>query len=569
MVAILLGLSYQDASVFYLSRIYQLQLLAVQNGTSTPPPSQFPDPPIFSFSVWTSIAWSLSLIISLVCTVIATLLRQWARRHVQITQEPRGARSRARVCELVAQGAEMPQLRRISSVLLGLFHLSVGLFLSGFVSSINDNVVFLVTLAVTSICIALYYFVSVVPLSPHFHISHTPFSSLAWFCWSRFVWLTYTLLYNSSLRLPFIRYRTQQHLWELARARLSWTLRDSKVTIEDLARKRSSSLDISAVSRVFDSLDGHEDMEQFLSAIPGFYNSSEVNKDSSVLEGLSDRILAPAIVSFLDRSLSSNLLAKPKMQRRITICLQAMNTDLLLLQCTFGKSLQTLNSDIFRCVDFVGLALEYLRKDDSDPWVNDLAQCILAVAINRIPLDDGTWIDIVDRYLKPQHAQYLREGHNLRLCNLIYLIRQLKISRLQSSNQFKQGGVWGNVLVEALKFEIRSTAYDLQLELRAILDELRSMAPGGVQPSEMAQSNAGLVLSCIPTAFVPLHEATAAPSTGSPAYMMPLPQVVSYARDYHTASMPRRLHFLPDIDFSPPSVPYSLGDTTVVGDSPV
>jgi hypothetical protein len=511
MVAILLGLSYQDASVFYLSRIYQLQLLAVQNGTSTPPPSQFPDPPIFSFSVWTSIAWSLSLIISLVCTVIATLLRQWARRHVQITQEPRGARSRARVCELVAQGAEMPQLRRISSVLLGLFHLSVGLFLSGFVSSINDNVVFLVTLAVTSICIALYYFVSVVPLSPHFHISHTPFSSLAWFCWSRFVWLTYTLLYNSSLRLPFIRYRTQQHLWELARARLSWTLRDSKVTIEDLARKRSSSLDISAVSRVFDSLDGHEDMEQFLSAIPGFYNSSEVNKDSSVLEGLSDRILAPAIVSFLDRSLSSNLLAKPKMQRRITICLQAMNTDLLLLQCTFGKSLQTLNSDIFRCVDFVGLALEYLRKDDSDPWVNDLAQCILAVAINRIPLDDGTWIDIVDRYLKPQHAQYLREGHNLRLCNLIYLIRQLKISRLQSSNQFKQGGVWGNVLVEALKFEIRSTAYDLQLELRAILDELRSMAPGGVQPSEMAQSNAGLVLSSIRNAFIP-HEGTAAPA---------------------------------------------------------
>ena len=472
-------------------------------------PSQVPSPPIFSFSVWISIAWSLSLIISLVCTVIATLLRQWARRHVQITQESRGARSRARVCELIAQGVEIPQFRGMSLVLLGLFHLSVGLFLSGFVSSINDNVVFLVTLAVTSICIALYYFVSVVPLSSHFHISYTPFSSLAWFCWSRIVWLTYTLLYNSSLRLPFIRYRTQQHLWELARERLSWTLRGSKVTIEDLARKRSSSLDVSVVSRIFDSLDRHEDMDQFLSIIPGFYSSGEVNKDSSVLEGLSDRILAPAIVSFLDHSLSSNLLTEDEIRRRITICLQAMNTDLLLLQCTFRKALQTLNSDIFKCIDFVSLTLKYLRNDNSDPWVKDFAQCILAVSINRISLDAGDWPNIVDRYLEPRHSQYLREGHDTRLCNLIYLIRQLKVSRLKSSDQFKLGGLWGNVLVEALKFEIMKTANDLQFEFRDLLDELRSMASSEVQPSDVAQSNAGFVLSSIHTAFVP-HTSTTA-----------------------------------------------------------
>ena len=509
MVAILLGLSYQNASVFYLSQIYQLQLLAVQNGTSTTPPlSRAPDSPVFSFSIWTSIAWSLSLIISLVCTVIATLLRQWARRHLQITREPHGVRSRARVCELVAQGVEMPQLRRISSVLLGLFHLSVGLFLSGFVSSINDNVVFFVALAVTSICVVLYYFVSVVPLSHRFHISHTPFSSLVWFFWSRFVWLMYRLLYNSSLRLPFIADHTQQHLWKVARVRLGWTLRDTKVTLEDLAHKRSSSLDISVVSRVFKSLDGHEDMEQFLSTIPGFYNSGEVNKDSSLLEGLGDSRFAPAIVSFMDRSLSSNLLTKPKLQQRIMISLRAMNSDPLLLQSTFRRALQTLNSDIFRNVDFVGLALEYLRKDDSDPWVKDFAHCILAVAINRVRLDDGAWIDIADRYLKPHHSQYLREGHDIRLCNLIYLIRRLKVSRLKSSNQFKAGGIWGDVLAEALKFEIMKTAYDLQLEFRDLLDELGSLAPGGVQLSEMTQSNARLVLSSIRTAFV-LHAGTA------------------------------------------------------------
>ena len=499
MVAILLGMSYQNASIFYLSQIYQVQLLGGLNGTSTSPLSQTSDPSAFSFSVWTSTSWSVSLVISLICTVIATLLRQWARRYLQITQDPRGVRNRARVCEFVAQGVEIKQLRRMSSVLLGFFHLSVGLFLSGFVYSINSSVAFWVTLGFTVICVGLYCFISVAPLVPRCHIAHTPFSSFFWFYWSRFVWLTYALLYNSSRRLPFITYRTQRHLLELARTHLVWTLRDTKVAIEDLARKCSSSLDASVLSRVFDSLDGHKDIEQFLFAIFGFYNSGEVNKHSSVLEGLNDRILAPAIASFMDRSLSSNLLTNPEKQQGITICLQAMQANPLLLQCTFGRTLRTLKSEIFRRSDFVSLAFEQLRRDDADPWVKDYAQCIVAVAINRADLDNGAWIDIARAYLKPEHAHYQWEGHNLRLCSVIYLIQHLKDSQLESSDQFKQGGVWCNVLAEALKVNLMDTASGLQHEFCVLLDELsRSMAPGA---SEMAQSNAGLILSSIRTAF--------------------------------------------------------------------
>ncbi|KAI9465056.1 hypothetical protein BJY52DRAFT_761636 [Lactarius psammicola] len=255
MVAILLGRSYQDlrlnpqdVSAFYLSQIYQLS--AGLNGTSTPLPFKVSDPSTFSpapSSVRASALWSLSLVISLACTVIATLLRQWTRRYLHITQEPRGPRNRARIRELVARGIEMEQLQR------------------------------------------LYCFASVIPLSLFGDISYTPLSSFVWFSWSRIVWLTHKLLYNASIRLSFIGHRTQHHFWELARARLSWTLRATAVDMDDLAHKRSSSLDTSMVSRVFDSLDGHEDMEQFLSAIPGFYHSSEVKRDVSVLEGLNDK----------------------------------------------------------------------------------------------------------------------------------------------------------------------------------------------------------------------------------------------------------------------------------------
>ncbi|KAH9066753.1 hypothetical protein EDB87DRAFT_1531087, partial [Lactarius vividus] len=93
MVAILLTRSYdglklssQDASAFYLSQIYQLS--ASLNGTSTPLPFEVPAPSTFSpdpSSVRASALWSLSLVINLAGTVIATLLRQWARRYLRLT----------------------------------------------------------------------------------------------------------------------------------------------------------------------------------------------------------------------------------------------------------------------------------------------------------------------------------------------------------------------------------------------------------------------------------------------------------------------------------------------------
>ncbi|KAF8257728.1 hypothetical protein EI94DRAFT_1628035, partial [Lactarius quietus] len=139
MVAILLGISYkdlrlnpQDVSAFYLSQIYQLS--AGLNSTSTPLPFKVSDPSAFSptpSTVQASALWSLSLVISLTCTVLATLPRQWARRYLHVIQEPRGPRNRARIRELVTQGVDKKHLQRMSSVLPGLFHLSVLLFLSG------------------------------------------------------------------------------------------------------------------------------------------------------------------------------------------------------------------------------------------------------------------------------------------------------------------------------------------------------------------------------------------------------------------------------------------------------
>ena len=121
MIALLLTKSYdglklnsQDVSAFYLSRIYQLS--AGLNGTSTPLPFEIPS--TFSphrSSVRASALWSLSLVTSLAGTVIATLLRQWARRYLHLTQEAHGPRKRARIRELTAQGVERLRLQWMSN----------------------------------------------------------------------------------------------------------------------------------------------------------------------------------------------------------------------------------------------------------------------------------------------------------------------------------------------------------------------------------------------------------------------------------------------------------------------
>ncbi|KAN0140923.1 hypothetical protein V8E53_001367, partial [Lactarius tabidus] len=197
MLAVLLTRSYdglklnsQDASAFYLSQIYQLSVGL--NGTSTPLPFEVPVPSTFSpapASVRASALWSLSLVISLTGTVIATLLRQWARRYLHLTQEPRGPHKRARIRELTALGVERLQLQSMSLVLPGLFHLSVLLFLFGLFHYSNNDSVDVVVLSSALTCFGLYLFASIVSCFPFGSICHTPLSFFAWSWSSRLLWL--------------------------------------------------------------------------------------------------------------------------------------------------------------------------------------------------------------------------------------------------------------------------------------------------------------------------------------------------------------------------------------------
>ena len=105
-------------------------------------------------------------------------------------------------------------------------------------------------------------------------------------------------------------------------------------------------------------------------------------RPSQALRALNTDRLPRAIVSFMDRPLSSDLVSGTTEQRQIRVVLKAIETDPHLLQRTFYQALGVADSAVFQCMEFVYLA---------DGWTNDgdvdvcfLAKHVVAVAISRL-----------------------------------------------------------------------------------------------------------------------------------------------------------------------------------------
>ena len=519
MVAILLGRPYQDllpnsqsASTFYLAHFYQLSVS--QNNTHVPLPSTLSDPSAFSPSVpavWVSALWSLSLVLSLICGLFATLQKQWARRYLHITQAAHNPRARARVREFMSQGVEKLHPPWVAEALPALFHTSVFLFFAGFaiyLSNINHTV-FWVVIASIAICAGVYLFISLLPIfrcdSPYF----TPFSPLIRSCTMAVSWLTLTLIYHSTERLNL---GTRLHVLELVRFFRRRMAREMTKEVEDLVHSRSLDLDTPAMKWAFDTLNSDHDLERFLAGIPGFYDSAEVTKNAQILEELNSTTLPVAIVSFMDRSLSSDLVAESAKRTRVATCLKAIDTNPLLLQCTFRQTLHFPQSSVFGCVDFVRLALAKSQSADADPWTKHFALCILAVTVSRLQHHDDRWSDIVQRHLDSESSpcrweEYRHQRNSVQLRNLVHFTRGLMALFLGGSRQLKPGGIWHNTLREVCKFIATHIVPDVRHEFCTLWNELVNMRKDQQAP-QIARLNAELILSVIRTVYVPLHEGT-------------------------------------------------------------
>ncbi|KAN0140928.1 hypothetical protein V8E53_001372 [Lactarius tabidus] len=490
----------QDTSAFYLSQIYRLT--PGSNVSSILIPS---DPVAFvppSSAIWVNTLWSLSLVISLSCALLATLLQQWTRRYLRITQTGYDPQKRARIRELMLLGLKrLIRLRWMVELLPTLLHISVFLFLIGFVIYLStfNHLVAKVAGACAGASALLYLFVSLVPIIFRNSPYYTPLTRLIWVFSMSFMSLVLGIRYFATLCCS-----GPEVVWGIRESFRSYYRRiprDMTEEVETLANT-SSYLDTFILLRTFNSLDGDHDMAQFLSSVPGFYTSPRAKTDGPTFELLNSEQLPHSIVPFMDHVLSSHQLDDTIKRKQIKNCLEAITADSSLLQCTFRQALLTSpDSNIFKCAEFVSLAHSQFKN--ADPWVKGFAQCIVAIAVNHVHDYDRDWTDIIERYLGMEVNQQLT--NSIRLRNLTHLTRHLKGSQLKYSDQFRPGGLWNNALNEAQKLDVGDIAPEHRNEFCALWNELVDV----VQDQEQApptRLNAIRILSLICTVYGHLHD---------------------------------------------------------------
>ena len=364
-VASLIAISYptlrQDSNATtesLLSQISQQLANANSNGSFpiSSPSTQRPfSPP--ALAVFVNAVWFLSLVLSLSCALMATLLHQWARRYLQIIQRNHAPHVRAHIREYFSLGAHKFGIDGLAELLPSILLLSVLLFFTGLVAfafQANDNVAYITLACVVSFLLAYIYFTLKPLISPDCPY-YTPLTSIISFSTQR-------IALSFSLRI----YRSAEYLHDhfgklvsadsVKRCRGMYERR-AKAWSEDVISRLSNlatqsskfSMDIykTALTWTLDQLDQDLELEKFVAGIPGLYESeifSKVGADSDdngrddiqrtldnirpVLADLPrprgfDAPLPWSIIRLARRSITSDL-SKPIQQKRTQACLRAL-----------------------------------------------------------------------------------------------------------------------------------------------------------------------------------------------------------------------------------------------------
>jgi len=282
----------QDTSAFYLAHMYQITAAGSSTGSTLPPPPDLSDPSNFtpsSSAIWVNVLWFMSLIISLTCALLATMLQQWARRYHRLTGTRHSLHKRARIRTFFAKGVKKAHLPWAVGALPGLLHASVFLFFAGlpiFLFGINHTV-FKAVLSCVGTSGLSYLLIAIMPLAFHDSPYYTPLSALFW---ALYVGLRLLCLESSKL---VVKSAVKFNLKLLTRR--PWPTNDTvhslstKETmeldrlrgglIEDMrsyTHRSSREIDARTFLRTFDFVDDEHELEQILASIPGFYKSSLV-----------------------------------------------------------------------------------------------------------------------------------------------------------------------------------------------------------------------------------------------------------------------------------------------------
>ncbi|KAI0247017.1 hypothetical protein BJV78DRAFT_1285896 [Lactifluus subvellereus] len=461
----------QDNSEFYLANIYRL--LADPNVSRASILAAPAKPPPFSppkYAIWVNSLWFLSLAISLTCALLATLLQQWARRYLTVTQRPRySPHERARTRAFLAEPKTVETLPTLLDISLFLFS---GLLV--FLFNIHRTV-FSIVVGWVELLVGMYGCITLVPIFRPDSPYYTPLSSSALRAYTgvsygvfgilRFITLSRYLSQTTSERFD--------NLMDTYRERLWWGV---VKTAQETASASSAEIDRRVLRRTFDALDEDHELEEFFGCIPGFCSSEVVDDPKGILAEMDDRGLSFAFTRFWHHTLTSSSFSERIKTKRLTTCVKAADSARLpsAIYSILGYNFDGGMDGVLRSVE-IGLSLGSRgnRKNEGSALC---AQGIVAGIIASMPEErDYRWKALVMGQLYVSEdvlRDYLAHGDSVLLGNLIHITRQFFHSYLDLDRNDHILLALSDILRAISGFDIQNTLPGLQNDFCALWNKI-------------------------------------------------------------------------------------------------
>ena len=387
-----------------------------------------------------NILWFLSLVLSLTSALSATLLQQWARRYLELTQHRGAPHKRARIRAYVFDGVKGTNMYRAVEAMPLLLHISVFLFLAGlidFLFPINDTVAFYI-LGYVSAFISVYAILTILPNLVLNCPYRTPLSGFAWRV-SQVSALAILLIIR---RLEGSLHETLSSLWQRTNRGLSGLRGPQparwRENLESQIRTRRNRLidgmrrsvmlcatgapwkvDAKALHWTLTVLDGDNEIEDFVARMPGYFESSAVPDATSAILSLmdapsdrSDPILGSRIHDLLKTcEYGVSPLLDDARRNRLRVCLKS------LWYCGRGYNQPTYSTPLPSYVRKIFAVPEMILKirSEEDVSVRLIGRCFESLLAKKLARDV---IDHPKRYSRAGRGFFVTQAELMCLSTL-------------------------------------------------------------------------------------------------------------------------------------------------------
>ena len=292
--------------------------LAASNQSDTLPPFQAGPFAAPSHAVRSTVLLFLSLAFSLGCALAAILVKQWAQNYLHATQRRPSPRLRAKIRSYLDEGVRRFQLQSLVEAIPTLLHISLFLFFGGlfeFFLPINPVLAYL-DLAILVIGAGLYMTTALTGTLFRSCPYQSTLSSIFWYIMKGALPARWKVLQTAFLA------QTPADSVELIAT--GGVDKENHEPMFESLFSNSQIRDEKALRWTLEALTDNDELEPFVSGIPGFIASDNAGNNYDIMRHFQEDDALQLDERIVGLLASSAYLPPTQQERRITIALTAM-----------------------------------------------------------------------------------------------------------------------------------------------------------------------------------------------------------------------------------------------------